>query len=587
MEHEKYTYPEALRFLANKYQIEIEEEKRTDEDIQKQSERESQLIVLAYAQQYFTDILMKGGEGRAIGFTYFKERGFADDTIEKFQLGYCTEAWDGFTKAALEKGYQEEYLEKTGLTIVKDKRSFDRFRGRVMFPIHNFSGRVIGFGGRILKSNAKAAKYVNSPESEIYEKRKVLYGIYYAKKSIISKDNCLLVEGYTDVISLHQSGIENVVSSSGTSLTEDQIRLIKRITNNITILFDGDAAGIKASFRSIDLILEEGMNVKVVLFPEGADPDSYAKSVTPDELASFIDKNAKDFISFKADLLMQETAGDPVKKASIIKDIIASVAVMPDAIVRSMYVRECSKVMDIAEQVLFAELNKVRRKSFSSKSVGQSSFGMQDQQVHPAGLAGYPQVDAELQNECNNDPQERDVIRVLLNYGDMVFALERPNGQEEEESVTEYEESVAGFIVNEVMADRIAFENPVYQLVYNAFEQGLDNGNLPRQQFFLQHENQEISALSVDLIFTPHNLSHNWEEKHHIFVQTEKEKLKNLVERTVYSLKMAKIKKMLQENREKIKAVNDEKGRDKLLRQYHNLLEAKKSISKYLGRVLG
>jgi DNA primase len=243
--------------------------------------------------------------------------------------------------------------------------------------------------------------------------------------------------------------------------------------------------------------------------------------------------------------------------------------------------------MDIAEQVLFAELNKVRRKSFSSKSVGKSSFGMQDQQVHPAGLAGYPQVDAELQNECNNDPQERDVIRVLLNYGDMVFALERSNGQEEEESVTEYEESVAGFIVNEVMADRIAFENPVYQLVYNAFEQGLDNGNLPRQQFFLQHENQEISALSVDLIFTPHNLSHNWEEKHHIFVQTEKEKLKNLVERTVYSLKMAKIKKMLQENREKIKAVNDEKGRDKLLRQYHNLLEAKKSISKYLGRVLG
>ncbi|WP_446751468.1 DNA primase [Tenacibaculum sp. L6] len=360
MEHEHYTYPEAIRWLAEKYNIEIEETEQSDEQKQQMNERESMFLVSKFAKDYFHDVLMNTQNGRAIGLSYFKERGFREDTIEKFDLGYCKDEWDNFTKAALDKGYDLKYLKSTGLTIVKEggaeDRKFDRFKGRVMFPIHSMSGRILGFGGRILTNDKKAAKYLNSPESEIYHKSKILYGLYQAKKEIAKEDNCFLVEGYTDVISFHQSGIENVVASSGTALTPDQIRLVNRLTKNITVLFDGDAAGIRASLRGIDLILEQGMNVKVVTFPEGEDPDSFAKAHSNADLKQYLAEKSQDFIEFKVSLLMKEAANDPVKKAGLIRDIVTSISKIPDGIQREVYVQECARIMDISEQVLFSEL---------------------------------------------------------------------------------------------------------------------------------------------------------------------------------------------------------------------------------------
>ena len=357
MEHEHYTYPEALKYLARKYNIEIEEEELSAEQIQEANEKESLYIVTQFAASYFEEQLWKSENGRAIGLSYFKERGFHETTIEKFKLGFSPDEWEAFTKAALEKGYKLDFLEKTGLSIVKGEKQFDRFKGRVMFPIQNISGRVIGFGGRTLSADKKTAKYLNSPESEIYHKSKVLYGLNFAKKSIVENDNCYLVEGYTDVISFHQNEVENVVSSSGTSLTAEQIKLIKRYSSNITILFDGDAAGIKAAFRGIDMILEEGMNVKVIAFPEGEDPDSYAKSHSSEELKKFLKNNAVDFIRFKTTLLLEETTNDPIKRAGLIKEIVQSIALIPEPISRSVYLQECSKLLEIDEQSLLSELN--------------------------------------------------------------------------------------------------------------------------------------------------------------------------------------------------------------------------------------
>jgi len=362
MEHEHYSYPEAIKYLAKKYNIEIEETEQSDEQKQQLNERESMFVVSKFAAEYFHDLMLNTQQGKAIGLSYFKERGFRDDIIKKFDLGYCKDEWDNFTKAALKKGYDIKYLASTGLTIVKENKQFDRFKGRVLFPIHSMSGRILGFGGRILTNDKKAAKYLNSPESDIYHKSKILYGIFQAKKEIAKEDNCFLVEGYTDVISFHQSGIENVVASSGTALTSDQIRLVRRLTQNITVLFDGDAAGLRASIRGIDLILEQGMNVKVVTFPEGEDPDSFAKSHSDDELKEYLENSAQDFINFKVSLLMEEAQNDPVKKAGLIRDIVMSISKIPDNIQREVYVQECARIMEISERVLFSELAQMLKK---------------------------------------------------------------------------------------------------------------------------------------------------------------------------------------------------------------------------------
>ena len=464
MEHEHFTYPEAIRYLAKKYHIDIEETQQSSEEKEKADERESLYIVSEYAQQYFQDTLFNTEAGKAIGMTYFKERGFTEETIQKFRLGFSPDEWTAFTDNALAKGYQLEFLEKTGLTIVNADRKFDRFKGRVMFPIHSMSGRVLGFGGRILTNDKKQAKYLNSPESEIYHKSKVLYGIFFAKQAIAKADNCYLVEGYTDVIQMHQKGIENVVASSGTALTQDQIRLIHRLTPNITVLYDGDAAGLRASIRGVDLILEQGMNVKVCTFPEGDDPDSFARKTAYEDLILYLENNATDFIRFKASLLMQEAQNDPIKKAETIRDMVESISKIPDLIKREVYVRECATIMDISEQVLFSTLAQILKKDFyEGQKVERKQSTMQ-----------VVQTPEEAQKRTINrlEVLEHDLIKILLSKGneDCVFTdtilVEEENGDLKEKQVQQtlkvYEK-----VFLELQEDEIEFANPDFKQIYD------------------------------------------------------------------------------------------------------------------------
>ncbi len=464
MEHEHFTYPEAIRYLAKKYHIDIEETQQSTEEKAQADERESLYIVSEYAQQYFQDTLFNTEAGKAIGMTYFKERGFSEETIQKFRLGFSPDEWTAFTDNALAKGYQLEFLEKTGLTIVNGDRKFDRFKGRVMFPIHSMSGRVLGFGGRILTNDKKQAKYLNSPESEIYHKSKVLYGIFFAKQAIAKADNCYLVEGYTDVIQMHQKGIENVVASSGTALTQDQIRLIHRLTPNITVLYDGDAAGLRASIRGVDLILEQGMNVKVCTFPEGDDPDSFARKTAYEDLVLYLESNATDFIRFKASLLMQEAQNDPIKKAETIRDMVESISKIPDLIKREVYVRECATIMDISEQVLFSTLAQILKKDFyEGQKVERKQSTMQ-----------VVQTPEETQKRTINrlEVLEHDLIKILLSKGneDCVFTdtilVEEENGDLKEKQVQQtlkvYEK-----VFLELQEDEIEFANPDFKQIYD------------------------------------------------------------------------------------------------------------------------
>ena len=464
MEHEHFTYPEAIRYLAKKYHIDIEETQQSSEEKAQADERESLYIVSEYAQQYFQDTLFNTEAGKAIGMTYFKERGFTEETIQKFRLGFSPDEWTAFTDNALAKGYQLEFLEKTGLTIVNGDRKFDRFKGRVMFPIHSMSGRVLGFGGRILTNDKKQAKYLNSPESEIYHKSKVLYGIFFAKQAIAKADNCYLVEGYTDVIQMHQKGIENVVASSGTALTQDQIRLIHRLTPNITVLYDGDAAGLRASIRGVDLILEQGMNVKVCTFPEGDDPDSFARKTAYEDLVLYLENNATDFIRFKASLLMKEAQNDPIKKAETIRDMVESISKIPDLIKREVYVRECATIMDISEQVLFSTLAQILKKDFyEGQKVERKQSTMQ-----------VVQTPEEAQKRTINrlEVLEHDLIKILLSKGneDCVFTdtilVEEENGDLKEKQVQQtlkvYEK-----VFLELQEDEIEFANPDFKQIYD------------------------------------------------------------------------------------------------------------------------
>ena len=464
MEHEHFTYPEAIRYLAKKYHIDIEETQQSSEEKAQADERESLYIVSEYAQQYFQDSLFNTEAGKAIGMTYFKERGFTEETIQKFRLGFSPDEWTAFTDTALAKGYQLEFLEKTGLTIVNGDRKFDRFKGRVMFPIHSMSGRVLGFGGRILTNDKKQAKYLNSPESEIYHKSKVLYGIFFAKQAIAKADNCYLVEGYTDVIQMHQKGIENVVASSGTALTQDQIRLIHRLTPNITVLYDGDAAGLRASIRGVDLILEQGMNVKVCTFPEGDDPDSFARKTAYEDLVLYLENNATDFIRFKASLLMQEAQNDPIKKAETIRDMVESISKIPDLIKREVYVRECATIMDISEQVLFSTLAQILKKDFyEGQKVERKQSTMQ-----------VVQTPEEAQKRTINrlEVLEHDLIKILLSKGneDCVFTdtilVEEENGDLKEKQIQQtlkvYEK-----VFLELQEDEIEFANPDFKQIYD------------------------------------------------------------------------------------------------------------------------
>ncbi|MDR9456450.1 MAG: DNA primase [Salegentibacter sp.] len=581
MEHEHFTYPEAIKYLAKKYGIEIEETLQTDEQKVQANERESMYLVSEFANKYFQKILHKTDPGKAIGLSYFKERGFTLETINKFELGYCLDEWDAFTKEALAEGYKLEFLEKTGLSIVKGEKQFDRFKGRVMFPIHSMSGRVLGFGGRILSNDKKAAKYLNSPESEIYHKSKVLYGINYAKQAIAKEDNCFLVEGYTDVIQFHQTGIENVVSSSGTALTSEQIRLINRLTKNITVLFDGDAAGLRASLRGIDLILEQGMNVRICTFPEGEDPDSFARKNSEVELRDFLEENSKDFIRFKASLLMEEAKNDPVKKAGLIREIVQSISKIPDNIQQEVYLQECSRIMDISEEVLYSSLAQLTKKSDgqSQRKPARKSFD-----VVKEGKQIAPRVDEQFE-------LEKKIISLLLLYGkeeeefEDLLLKEKENG----ELVLEPEIQKARVfekIFLDLQEDEIAFTNSDFQQIYSDLIDRLNsNDSFAMETFINEIDAEKASAITNILMEDEQYELHDW-DRQNIFVKTKKETLSRLVSETILSLRRFLINQKIDELSSQVKTPDPETDSSVILQDIMDYLSLKKVLSDKLNRVM-
>lgn len=603
MEHEHYTYPEALRWLAKKYNIEIEETEQTSEEKTQMNERESMFLVSKFAKDYFHDIMLSSNKGKAIGLSYFKERGFRDGTIRKFDLGYCINEWDNFTKAALAKGYDLKYLASTGLTIVKENKQFDRFKGRVMFPIHSMSGRILGFGGRILTNDKKAAKYLNSPESDIYHKSKILYGIYQAKKEIAKQDNCFLVEGYTDVISFHQSGIENVVASSGTALTSDQIRLVNRLTKNITVLFDGDAAGIRASIRGIDLILEQGMNVKVVQFPDGEDPDSFAKSHSDSELKEYLENYAQDFINFKVSLLLKDSENDPIKKASVIRDIVTSISKIPDSIQREVYVQECSRIMEISERVLFSELAQLVKKNLQEKSKINKQKVQQQNRIQKDPNEPPPEYFMEqdqakmglvkggvLATEKINQLSilENEIIRILLLYGneeiDFVEEIIHVDEDGKENLTTrKYQNTVSEEIYMHLHDDEIEFSNTIFQEIYNEIIHQLNQLEKLDLDGLINHKKPEIANKVTSILMDEekHQLS-NWEAQN-IFVTSAIEVLNKAVNDAVFNLRRILIGQKIEELMKEA-SVDASKFIDlEIIRNYTNL---KMRLFEKLNRVV-
>jgi DNA primase len=581
MDHESLSYPEALKYLANKYGIEVVEKEVTNEEKAQQNEKESLYIVMQYAQKYFTDLLLNDDLGRSIGLGYFTERGFSQATIDKFQLGYSSDERRKFSETAVKNSYKPEYLVKTGMSILSNNHVdgnpitvtdiFDRYTGRVMFPIHNITGKVIGFGGRILTNDKKQAKYINSPQTDIYDKSKTLYGLFQAKKTIIQEDTCFLVEGYTDVISMHQSGIENVVASSGTSLTVEQIKLIHRFTKNITILYDGDLAGIKASFRGIDLILEEGMNVRVLLFPDGDDPDSYSKKVTNDEFKAFIKSNSKDFIAFKTSLLYQEAENDPIKRAELIKDIVESIAVIPDAINRSVYVKECSKIMDIGEQILHIAINKIIRKKGTKNQAPSSNYPLDETYTEDVQIEEEPK-DVVLDNE------EKDLLQLMMQYGNVVIDVEAEDSDSVQKSIPL---SVCEFIIFELWRDNLQFINPLYQSVLDECQHYLEKGNIPSVQTFLNHENPIISNFALTIASFSEVVSPGW-EKFGVDVPLEIHALKKGIDHRLFSLKARRLNSIILSTKEQLKTVDPFENTD-VFETIKKLETQKMRVNKILG----
>lgn len=526
MEHEHYSYPEALRFLAQKYGIIIEEKEQTPEEMVAQNERERMFNVNSFAQQYFSSTMKNDEEGLAVGMSYFRERGFRDAIIEKFQLGYCLNQRDAFVQYALKNGYSKELLLKIGLASGNEERTYDKYQGRVIFPIHNLTGKVIGFGARILSGDKTKAKYLNSPESEIYNKSQTLYGIYFAKNEISRLDNCILVEGYADVLSMHQAGIENTVASSGTSLTTEQIRLISRYTKNITVLYDGDSAGLHAALRGTDMILEEGMNVRIVVLPPDEDPDSFVQHNPIEVVREYIANNAKDFISFKTQLLLKDAQNDPIRRAEVLKDIVGSIAVIPDAIYRASYIKECSRLMEMPEQSLMNELNKILRSKIKKNSPSQEIPDIVvdnvkiEQQTSPVDVVPIGFY------------QEQELVKLLLMYGDKEIDID---GFDENNNPAVFKISVASFIIDDLKNDDLLFKNEVHRLVFDIFDRALDEGQLPNEQYFTSNENLQIAEMAASLLSSPYKLD-NW-GKHDIKVKTEEDVLSKMVSTTLLRFK--------------------------------------------------
>lgn len=575
MKHEHFTYPQALKHLAGKYGIEIEEEEQTTEQILAENEREGLFAVTAFAAKHFIHNLHETPEGKSVGLAYFNERGMQEHIVHKFELGYCPDRWDDLLKAATDAGHNVDYLIKSGLLIKGDnEKTFDRFRGRVIFPIHNMSGRVIGFGGRILDSTKSKAKYLNSPESIIYHKSDSLYGIYFAKSAIIKHDNCYLVEGYTDVISLHQSGIENVVASSGTSLTSGQIKLIRRFSQNITILYDGDAAGIKASFRGIDMIVEEGMNVRVVLFPEGEDPDSFARSHTQEELNEYVEKNSQDFITFKSGLLSKEAGDDPVKKSEVVRNIITTISLIPDQLKRLFFIRECSSLLNVGEQMLVNEINNIRRKKFFNK---------------------HQQEDIPIP-ELTDIYQEKEVIRILLNFGNFDFKIEdselmmqKENSEKENNEEEEELYNVAEFIIDELSIDQLKFNDAVLQKIFDEYAQAIETGTKINEQFFINHPDDAVRKTAVNMLSEAYQLSKNWEKMHKISIVLENAPtvIARATVSSIYSLKTRKVQAMKSAIMEELKSAKlSEEDIELYMRKAQRLDEIRNKMYRELGRII-
>ncbi len=574
MEHEKLSYAEAIRYLAKKYGVEIKEDKLSDEGKAQQSEREGLYILMNFAKEYYKNILHSHDEGKGIGLSYFRERGFTDRTIEKFELGFALEGWEHFSKEAIAKGYNKELLEKTGLVVRKEDnpdgtiRTYDRFRGRVIFPVHNISGKVIAFGARMMGKEKNQPKYINSPETDIYHKSDVLYGLYQGKNAIRQQDVCYLVEGYTDVISMHQSDVENVVASSGTALTENQIKLIHRFTENVTVLFDGDSAGIKAALRGIDMILKGGLNVRVVLFPDGEDPDSYSRKVGTTEFQKFLKDRTQDFVSFKTSLYAKEAAGDPIKKAESIKEIVTSIALIPDPVKRSVYIQETSNLLKMSEQVLLSELNKIliqeRRKNEKEKLREQDEGSIAADttvEVAPTRI--------DTQNMVYY--QERETIRLLLNYADNQLESQR----------------LSDFLVHEL--EDVEFANPVFNEIYHTFKKGIEAGEPIDDQFFVRKGSEQVKRMVTDLVTTRYETSQHWGDKFHIYFSKEVDVLNELALTNVLRLKFRVVQKMMEDNLQLVKQAelaDDLDLLDKSLETQTGLKKAETELAGLLGIVV-
>jgi DNA primase len=564
MEHEHLSYPEALRFLADKYHIEIEETEQTDEAIEQQTERESLFIALKYGAAYFERQLWESEKGKAIGYSYFKERGLSDQTIRDFQLGYAQDSYDSLLNDAQHNGFDINILLKAGLIRQKEDRNYDFFRDRVMFPVHNISGKVVAFGGRILQKDEKQPKYINTPETDVYQKSKTLYGFYQAKNDIRKQDVCYLVEGYMDVIMLYQAGICNVVASSGTSLTTDQIRLIHRFTENIVILYDGDPAGVKAALRGLDMLLEQGMNVKVVLLPDKHDPDSYVREAGSQGMLDFIRDQQQDFIYFKASLAIEETKHDPVKKTNLIKDIVGSIALLQDPIKRMIYIQELARMMQVQEQVLINEVNKIKRAWIKQQTQGGDKSAVNDLPVE------LPAAEQQKIYEWTITTQERDIIRVLIEYGDKPWDDEIP---------------VAGYLLASLEDDAISGEVHKYILkraldIFNAHEP------LEILRVTETYEDEEAKKLVAELLSSPYELSHNWNIRHDIIIRTPDQNYKNDVESALSRFRLVKVLELMGIYEEKKKLTMEAEAQIQLLSVWKHLDEEKRKLSKIVGSVI-
>jgi DNA primase len=575
MEHEGMTYVEAIRYLAKKYGVQIEEDKPTEDFQAQQSEREGLYILMNFAKEFYKEKLLHSDEGQSVGLSYFRERGFNDRTLQKFELGYALEGWEHFSKEAIQNGYNKDLLEKTGLIVKKeDGSSYDRFRGRVIFPVHNLTGKVIAFGARMLGKDKNQPKYINSPETDIYHKSNVLYGLFQGKNAIRQQENCYLVEGYTDVLSMHQSDVENVVASSGTALTEEQIKLIKRFTDNVTVLFDGDAAGIKAALRGIDMILAGGMNVRVLLFPDGEDPDSFSRKVGTTEFQKFLKENSKDFVTFKADLFAKESAGDPIKKAESIKEIVTSIALIPDPVKRSVYIQETSNVLKIAEAVLLTELNKIliqdRRKKDKEK------FRDQDEPPIPSDpIPSDPIPDTIAPTRVDTQTmvhyQERETIRLLLNYADKAVDNQK----------------LSDFLVHEL--DDVEFSNPAFKEIYTQFRHGLETGAVMDSQYFLHNGKEEIRKVVTELITSRYDTSLHWKDKFKIYIPKEQDILEKMAMSNVLRLKFRMVQRMMENNLAEIKkaeVAGEWELLDETLTTQEGLKQAERELAGLLGIVV-